>query len=233
MAMDNKIPSKDSDRKANRLLYMVIVAVLCITALIIGLTAALGRRTETETPEGSLSDSLPGESEGQESEKTPTDGDPEPEGDVVLSAPLAGIVSKSHSSDVLVFSMTMNDFRIHEGIDIAATLGSPVYAAAAGTVLEVWEDPMMGKCISIDHGRDTVSVYKNLDPAVAEGIEAGASVLAMQRIGSVGESAVLELADEPHLHFEVLKSGISVDPMAHLSDESIETWLGGSDAVED
>jgi murein DD-endopeptidase MepM/ murein hydrolase activator NlpD len=55
----------------------------------------------------------------------------------------------------------------------------------------------------------------------------------MQRIGSVGESAVLELADEPHLHFEVLKSGISVDPMAHLSDESIETWLGGSDAVED
>ena len=233
MAMDNKISGKESDRKANRLLYLVIVAVLCITALIIGLTAALGRRTETQTPEGSLSDSLPAESEGEQSGEAPTDGDPEQEGEAVLSAPLGGIVSKAHSSDVLVFSMTMNDFRIHEGIDIAASLGSSVHAAAAGTVQEVWEDPMMGKCVRIDHGNEVVTVYKNLDPTVAEGIEAGASVLAMQRIGSVGETAVLELADEPHLHFEVWKSGVPVDPMAHLSDESIETWLGGSDVTED
>lgn len=233
MAMDNKISGKESDRKANRLLYTVIVAVLCITALIIGLTAALSRRTETQTPEGSLSDSLPAESEGQESEKTPTDGDPEPEGETVLAAPLAGIVSKAHSSDVLVFSMTMNDFRIHEGIDIAASVGSPVYASAAGTVLRVWEDPMMGKCVSVDHGNGTVTVYKNLAPEVEAGIEEGAAVAAMQKLGAVGETAILELADEPHLHFEVLKNGIPVDPMAHLSDESIETWLGGSDVTED
>lgn len=233
MEMENKTPFKDSDRKANRLLYMVIVAVLCVTALIIGLTAALGRRGETEVPSGSESESISESGSESESEGEPAGGTPTPEGGLVLAAPLAGIVSKPHSSDVLVFSLTMNDFRIHEGIDIAATLGSPVYAAAPGTVTRVWEDPMMGKCISIDHGDETVTVYKNLAPEVEAGIEEGALVTSMQKLGAVGESAILELADEPHLHFEVLKKGVSVDPMEHLSDESIETWLGGSDVTED
>ena len=107
------------------------------------------------------------------------------------------------------------------------------YAAAAGTVTDVWEDPMMGKCVKIDHGNELVTVYRNRDLEVAEGVEAGAAVSAMQRIGAVGESAILELADEPHLHFEVWKNGVPVDPMAHLSEESIETWLGGTDATED
>ena len=234
--MDNKKTMQDR-KKANRLLYIVIVSVLCITALVIGITAAFNRRGETEEPKDS--NSSPVEDTDSPTESTPpvnepTDGTAEPDdAEVVLLAPLAGAVSKGHSLDVLVYSLTMNDYRVHQGIDIATSVGSGVYAAAAGTVPRVWEDPMMGTCVSIDHGKGIVTVYKNLAEDVAEGIEEGAAVSSAQLIGAVGETAIIELADEPHLHFEVTVDGTAVDPLSMLSEGSIETGLSGEDVFED
>ena len=233
--MENKKTVQDK-KNANRLLYIVIVAVLCVTALVIGLTAALNRRGTTEVPKDSVS--APSENKGTETEKSPpatepADGTVEPEeAEVVLSSPLTGAVSKGHSLDVLVYSLTMNDYRVHQGIDIATAMGSGVYAAAAGTVTRVWEDPMMGTCVSIDHGKGVVTVYKNLAEGLSSGVVEGASVSAAQLIGAVGDTAILELADEPHLHFEVMVNGVSVDPMSVLSEDSIETGLSGKDAFE-
>ena len=81
---------------------------------------------------------------------------------------------------------------------------------------------MMGACIAIAHAEDVVTIYKNLAPELANGITVGASVTQGQQIANVGETAVVEMADEPHLHYEMTVNGISVDPLKYFSDADVE-----------
>lgn len=93
----------------------------------------------------------------------------------------------------------------HLGIDIAAPVGTPVRAAAAGRVYLSYYEPMYGHRIIIDHGtgpdgRRSFTVYKHLD---SRRIEAGTPVAGGAQIGTLGETGLL--SSFPHLHFEVLR----------------------------
>ncbi len=93
----------------------------------------------------------------------------------------------------------------HLGLDIAAPIGTPVLAAAAGRVYLSYHEPMYGNRIIIDHGngpdgRVSFTVYKHLD---ARQVEAGAPVARGQQIGTLGETGLL--SSYPHLHFEVMR----------------------------
>ena len=114
-------------------------------------------------------------------------------------------------------SQTMNDYRTHMGIDLGAQLGDSVMAVADGIITNIWNDPFMGTCVSIEHKGNAVSYYKNLDPVVKEGIVIGASVKAGDVIGAVGESAMNEIAQEPHLHLEMKVNDKHVNPRDHIS----------------
>ncbi len=132
--------------------------------------------------------------------------------------PINGTVTKDHTEDVAVYSLTMNDYRVHDGIDIGAPIGTPVMACAAGTVERVWEDPFLGTCIQINHGGDIRSMYANLSPTLPKNMEAGATVLEGDVIGGVGETMTIEMADTDHLHFSMTLGGISVDPMDYITN---------------
>ena len=212
--------------KANRILYVSCVATLCVIAIIIGIVAAANRApdeggdltppaNETETP--------------IDQEDTETGGTAD---EVEYLCPLSGTVSRVHDTKTPVFSSSMGDWRIHTGLDISAALGDTVSASADGVVKEVWDDALMGKCVSITHedGR-VVTVYKNLAETLPSGIVAGARVKAGDPIGAVGESARAELAEEPHLHFEMTVDGQLVDPLAYLSEDSQEVSLTVKDEV--
>lgn len=142
-------------------------------------------------------------------------------------APITGALSRAHSTDVPVYSLTMNDYRTHTGVDISSDVGTPVHAVADGTVKEVWDDPMMGKCVHIVHAGGAISIYKNLAPEIPETITAGAKVTAGDVIGTVGESALIELADAPHLHYELYVNGESVDPADFMLIGSSDTAYEG------
>ena len=135
--------------------------------------------------------------------------------------PVSGAMTKGHDLSLQVFSNTMQDWRVHSGIDIAASLGSPVYAAADGKVSAIWEDVYYGTCISVAHSGECVSYYKNLNPILAEGITVGAEVEQGQLLAAVGESAMVEIADEPHLHFELCVEGETVDPVEYFDSASV------------
>lgn len=137
-----------------------------------------------------------------------------------LALPASGVISKGHDATLQVWSETMGAYKVHLGIDITTEQGAPVFAAADGTVSKIWDDAMMGKCVSIDHGDGIFTFYKNLDPVLSEGIEKGTVLQSGQQIGTVGESAMAELADEPHLHIEMTVNGIAVDPTDYLSKEA-------------
>ena len=158
-----------------------------------------------------------------EDAETPVGGEAE---EFELALPVAGVISKGHDSTIQVWSETMGAYKVHLGIDITTEEGAPVLAAADGTVSKIWDDALMGKCIALDHGDGIFTFYKNLDPVLADGIEKGKSVKCGDQIGKVGESAIAELADEPHLHIEMTVGGIAVDPADYLSKEAKDTISG-------
>lgn len=136
-------------------------------------------------------------------------------------SPVAGMTSKDFEIDIPVYSLTMNDYRAHTGIDIAASLGSEVVAASSGVVCRVWSDPMMGQSVTIDHGDEIYTTYMNLSPEIAEGITVGAKVTMGQIIGSVGDTSLTEIAEEPHLHFEIKVDGQYADPLDYIAVSEI------------
>lgn len=135
--------------------------------------------------------------------------------------PVSGSLTKGHDATTQVFSNTMQDYRVHLGIDINTTESAPVYAAADGTVERIWEDVRYGQCVAVSHSGDCVTVYKNLSLELAEGITEGASVSAGALLGAVGNTAMVEIADEPHLHFEMTVGGLAVDPLEYFDASAL------------
>ncbi|MBQ8739440.1 MAG: peptidoglycan DD-metalloendopeptidase family protein [Clostridia bacterium] len=193
--------------KNTRAFYLTLAVVLAVIAILIIATVAARRSTENPPIDESSSS-------GTESETNPTisETDTLPE----FSLPVDGEISFDFSDSVPVFSPTMDDWRTHLGVDVLAELGSEVFAVADGTVTNVWDDPFMGTCVSVEHSGNAVSIYKNLAKDVGDGIVIGCSVKAGDVIGSVGETAMNEIAQEPHLHFEMTVKGETVDPKNHL-----------------
>ena len=127
-----------------------------------------------------------------------------------LRKPVEGKVSKDFAIDKLVYSKTLDEWSTHLGIDIAAKEGTDVVAALDGIVKQVINDKQLGITITIDHGNDLETVYKNV--GVADLVKTGQNVKAGDTISKVSKGIGFEKLDDPHLHFEVKKSGKYVDP---------------------
>lgn len=131
--------------------------------------------------------------------------------------PVEGEVQKRFSAGELMYSETMNDYRTHNGVDIATSDGATVVSIADGTVKEVRVDPLWGTVVSVDHGNGIVSVYKNLSDTLPEGIESGAFIEEGGVLGAVSSRALVEIGEASHLHLEVMSDGVLVDPVDTLS----------------
>lgn len=243
--MDNKFSSFFKRLKPNRAVYITAVTLLMALAVIIAITVAANRAkrkpsdtvTGPKTSETTLNSPVTTKSNetthtpittspvttAAPSNATPDDTDAANAGDIVVTLvlPCNGILCAYHDEALQVWSETMRDYRVHRGIDITTEANAPVYAAADGVVSQIWEDVKMGYCISIKHGTDTYTLYRNLGETVAEGIQEGVSVRAGQLIGSVGNSAMIEVAMDPHLHLEMTIGGVQVNPLDYFDQTAI------------
>ena len=201
-------------------LSLLVVIAVCITAIAVGTAKkekppASSSSSTSHTSKTSQSTSQTSQSTSQTEEKPNTS---VVEEKVTFVSPMtAGNVIKEWAADIPVFSITMEDYRLHLGIDVAASAGSPVYAVADGTVESVEFHPMMGQTVVIIHKDGYKSVYQNMQTAVPSEITAGAEVKAGAQIGSVGDTALIEISEEPHLHFELYKDGNCENPLAHFT----------------
>ncbi len=121
-------------------------------------------------------------------------------------------VLKGFSPETPVFSKTMGDYRVHGGVDFEGKEGDEVCSVGNGVVSRVLADTMWGYIIEIDHGEFTAR-YVGLGQDGTVGI--GESVSKGQKLGSLALIPA-ESEDGFHLHFEVLKDGKNVDPVAAL-----------------
>ena len=100
--------------------------------------------------------------------------------------------------------------RMHNGVDMAAPKGTPVYAAKSGRVTSAGYDGQMGNYVSINHGDGFASIYMHMTHSI---VSAGSYVNAGQVIGYVGSTG---LSTGPHLHFGISYNGTYVNPMAYV-----------------
>ncbi|MCI9270274.1 MAG: peptidoglycan DD-metalloendopeptidase family protein [Dorea sp.] len=98
----------------------------------------------------------------------------------------------------------------HKGRDYAAGAGSPIYAAAGGTVTTVAYNGARGNYVVINHGNGLSTLYQHCS---ATYVSVGQSVSVGQNIAAVGSTGA---STGPHLHFEVWVGGVPVDPRLHL-----------------
>ena len=221
--MEKKIKFTDNPSLA-KTIYGVVIAVLCITAIVIGIVAANQRQDDPlpggdDTVNEGGSNETPGGSEGN--------GDVKPDEPKKLSfiSPVSGRVMTGHDLTVPVFSVTLEEWRVHAGIDISCAEAASVFAAEDGVVSAVYNDPMLGATVEITHDGDIVTVYSNLASG-EKYVKVGDTVMRGGRIGTVGDTSISELAEETHIHFGVRKSGVAVDPLTVISEESKEASLG-------
>ena len=138
----------------------------------------------------------------------------EEEKDPEFAKPVEGEILREFAKENLVYSPTLDEWITHNGIDILADKTTVVKASADGTISSIKNDPRYGLTVVIEHANGFSSVYSNL--LTAEFIEEGETVKQGQTIATVGNTATFEIADESHLHFEILKDNVQVDPELYL-----------------
>lgn len=224
--MEKKFKFTDNPNLA-KTIYGIVVAILCITAIVIGIVAANNRKTdELPNDEPSLEDTPPDNKDPDNNESPDPNEPSEPEKKLTFNSPVTGRVTKNHSLTIPVFSVTLEEWRVHSGIDISTDDSAPVFAAADGEVVKVYNHPMLGTTVEIQHADDITSVYSNLSPDASSLITEGSKVKSGEQIGVVGDSSISELAEETHLHFEMKLKGEVVDPLSYICEESKEASLG-------
>lgn len=134
-----------------------------------------------------------------------------------FSMPLIGEVTNPFSAGELVKSKTLGSWKTHDGIDIAAKPGDPVKAVYSGTVTKIYEDPMWGVCVIVDHGSGLEGHYYNLNKVLP--VKADQKLAVGATLGSVGDTAEAEIAEASHLHFGMKKDGQWVNPMNFLKPQ--------------
>lgn len=127
--------------------------------------------------------------------------------------PVVGYVSSAFTKSR--WHPILNRARPHEGVDIAAPPGTPILAAARGRVTFAGMNGDYGWMVEIDHGNGLVTRYAHMlnRPPVTR----GQRVERWQKIGEVGASG---LATAPHLHYEVLRNGVPMNPISYFFDAS-------------
>ncbi len=138
----------------------------------------------------------------------------EPKKELAFSYPVEGEISREFSVENLIYSETLEEWTIHQGIDIKADRTTVVKAAEAGMVVAIKNDPRYGLTVIIEHENGFKTIYSNL--LTTEFVSEDEKIEKGQSIGTIGNSAVFEIADEPHLHFEMLKDGEYIDPTLYL-----------------
>lgn len=222
-----KKPSKFKQVMKSRGYYIVLF--LCLIA--VGTSGYLYYRnseTTTETPPAVESK---GESTLKENPtKAPADSDTrKPSTQDVISdeavsagqealtvmAPLDGTTLQPYAMDHLAYNATTHDWRVHMGVDIGGELGQTVCAAADGVVYAIYDDDLLGKTVVLNHSGSYTTYYSNLGEEV--NVSVGDAVRAGAAIGVIGETAMVELSEEPHLHFAVYCDSNAMDPAEFLA----------------
>ena len=109
-----------------------------------------------------------------------------------------------------MYNETLGEWRTHPAVDFKGAEGSQVKAISHGVVNNIYDDPMYGTIIEIDHGNKVTARYCGFNKETLE-VEKGDTVKEGQLLGYLGVIPCEK--EQSHLHFEILYQGKRVDPL--------------------
>jgi len=124
-------------------------------------------------------------------------------------------ITVAFSIDVPVYSQTLGDWRVHDGIDLSAPLGTEVVAVNDGIVESIECHDLYGITVVLKHTDGKKTTYSNLEDSIE--LEEGQVIEQGNVVGKIGSTAVFEIAEGPHLHFEMSQNGKKIDPAAVIT----------------
>ena len=130
-------------------------------------------------------------------------------------SPVSGNTMSGYSMEALSYNQTTRDWRVHDGIDLAAEVGSPVQAAADGEVYMVFEDDAYGHTVVVRHADGYTTRYASLTEDIP--VRPGDTVTMGQTIGYASDSAIVESTMGAHVHFSVTCYDEDMDPVEFLA----------------
>ena len=130
-------------------------------------------------------------------------------------SPVEGAPIFGYSMEALSYNQTTRDWRVHNGIDLAAEDGAPVMAAADGEVYTVYEDDTLGHTVVIRHNDGYTTCYSSLSDQIS--VKPGDQVTMGHTIGYAADSAIVESTLGSHVHFSVTHYDEPIDPQEFLN----------------
>ena len=211
-----------------RNIYFVLM-IVCVLAIGVIITVAAVTGTEDD-PTDTPTVVVPGDDDDDADEdKNPpavdddddndSDGDDEQKPQPAKTFTLDGILEEytidiGYSDAELVFNPTQGHWATHQGVDLIAEAGTAVKCSFDGTVKSVTDDSFHGTTVVISHDGGYETTYKLLDEV---SLKVGDKVAEGDTIGTVSGDALAEMAQGAHLHLELSKDGVLVDPTAYIT----------------
>ncbi len=229
--MDIKFKKASTNSLLKTGIYTAVA--ICVTALAIGTYSFIKRSTDSVTmPETSIDwdnqggrldadvpatkVTVPQSEELSLTKEEPTQPDNLPfTGSFAL--PMGTEILKDYSNGEMVSSKTMGDWRVHNGIDFTGKESDNILAIQSGKVTNVYDDPMWGIVVEIDHGNTMTAKYCGFKSGTT--VKKGETVKKGGIIGQLGIIPI-EQADKPHLHLEITVNDVIVDPLAAMNRAS-------------
>lgn len=212
-----------------RNIYFVLM-IVCVLAIGVIITVAAVTGTEDD-PTDTPTVVVPGDDDDDADEdKNPpavdddddndSDGDDEQKPQPAKTFTLDGILEEytidiGYSDAELVFNPTQGHWATHQGVDLVAEAGTAVKCSFDGTVKTVTDDSFHGTTVVISHDGGYETTYKLLDEV---SLKVGDKVAEGDAIGTVSGDALAEMAQGAHLHLELSKDGVLVDPTSYMSE---------------
>lgn len=211
---------RKSGVKGERRFYL-FTAIGCAVALvaIVIVAVAVSSSANLDTPQAG--NSTVGNSNSAPSQDVGGEQNPDDNEQVVVTP--EGMIMPIESVALIneygfYYNKTLNSYYEHKGLDFAAEAGASVLAVEDGQIESIYKgDLLSGTEIVVSHGDGLKSVYRFVTEA--EGLAVGDSVKKGDVIATVAEANGDEYKDGAHLHFEVLKEGVQVDPAVYLTLE--------------
>ncbi len=212
--MEKKVKSSDKE-VTSKIIYAVVLAILCVTAIVVGIVSAASKNKDDNNIVNPPIADNDNNNNDDENQTQP----PEEEKKETFAMPIDGEIVSLHDTETPVFSTTLGEWRVHTGVDISAESGADVYASASGVVSAIFNDARYGYTVEIQHDNDLKTRYSNLSKDESNILKVGDEVKKGDKIGTVGDTSLFELADEPHLHFEMVYQGKKVNPLDYIGTE--------------
>ncbi len=133
--------------------------------------------------------------------------------------PTNDTVTKEFSNDNLIYSKTLSDWRIHEGTDFKAQEGSMIKSITDGKVIDIYDDPLYGMTLAIEHDLGFTAYYCGLGETTL--VNKDDVVKPGQDIGSL-KNVPSEVLDDSHLHLMIKKDNKFIDPLIILDKDKSE-----------